>query len=395
MRRHNAFTFPYTFFREPAGKVINDLQKIGFTGINLALNYHASRDFLLRQGPALEYLSDGFHYYKPDFSKYPVEAIKPDAKDALVDNRMLDEVLTVASREGFEVNAWAVYMHNSAIGFAHPESTVTNALGNRFLSELCPSGTRIGGYISGLTEDLASRGVTSIAIESLHFHGAHHGEHHERFFLEMGEVTAFLFSLCFCQWCITNFSGDGVALKNRVAQLLQPFLDDADPWLATELTEENLATIVGGEILDYLRSREKTVARRYHEISLITQKYQVTTRFVDQATLIPHSNDSPLDKSWQVGIDNFLVQEHVDFFEPLVYRKTPAEISQVAQNYRENLKKEVVAILRPTYPDNQSAESLVEKVAALKKAGVIDVDFYLLDAMRPRDLDWIKAAITS
>lgn len=395
MGRHNAFTFPYTFFREPAAQVIDELHQVGFTGINLALNYHASRDFLLRQGPALEYLSDGFHYYKPDFSKYPSQALKPNSKDALVDNRLLDEVLTVAAREGFEVNAWAVYMHNSAIGFAHPESTVTNAFGNRFLSELCPSNPTIGGYISGLTEDLASRGVTSIAIESLHFHGAHHGEHHERYFLEMGEVAAFLFSLCFCQWCISSFAGDGIALKNKVAQLLQPFLDDADPWLATKLTKESLATIVGGEILDYLRSREETVARRYHEVSRITKKHQVKMRFVDQATLIPSADGSPLDKSWQVGIDNNLIQNEVDIYEPLIYRKTPKEVAQIAAHYRSNLTSNITAILRPTFPDNQSVETLTGKVAALRSVGVSDIDFYLLDAMRPRDLTWIKKALTS
>jgi hypothetical protein len=38
---------------------------------------------------------------------------------------------------------------------------------------------------------------------------------------------------------------------------------------------------------------------------------------------------------------------------------------------------------------------LIEKVAQLKSAGIADIDFYLLDAMRPRDLTWIKNAITS
>ena len=59
--RANAFTLPYTFFRQDAFEVLSDLKRAGFTGINLALNYHASHDFLLRQGPQLEYLSDGFH----------------------------------------------------------------------------------------------------------------------------------------------------------------------------------------------------------------------------------------------------------------------------------------------------------------------------------------------
>ena len=39
--KSHAFTFAYTFFREPAEKVIPELKSYGFTGINLALNYHS------------------------------------------------------------------------------------------------------------------------------------------------------------------------------------------------------------------------------------------------------------------------------------------------------------------------------------------------------------------
>lgn len=395
MGRHNAFTFPYTFFRERAAAVIPQLMDVGFTGINLALNYHASRDFLLRQGPTLEYLADGFHYYKPDLSHYPSGAITPHPSDCLTDNQMLDEVLAAARTESFEINAWAVFMHNSAIGFRHPEATVTNCFGNRFLSELCPSSPMVAGYIAGLTSDLCSRGIKSLAIESLHFHGAHHGEHHERFFLEMGEVTAFLLSLCFCASCIENFSGDGLRLKNKVAAILQPFLDDRDPWLDTPLTKENLAEIVGAVILDYLTSREETIAARYREVQIIAAESGVKTKFVDQAPLLPGSANEPLAKSWQVGINNALIDQVVDIFEPLIYRATPDEVAQVGENYRKLVNSDITAILRPTFPDNQSERSLVEKVARLKSAGIADIDFYLLDAMRPRDLTWIKNAITS
>ena len=395
MGRHNAFTFPYTFFRERAAAVIPQLKEVGFTGINLALNYHASRDFLLRQGPELHYLVDGFHYYKPDLSNYPSGALTPHPSDCLTDNHMLDEVMTAAIRENFEINAWAVFMHNAAIGFRHPQVSVTNCFGNHFLSELCPSSPQIAGYISGLTADLSSRGITSLAIESLHFHGAHHGEHHERFFLEMGEVTAFLLSLCFCASCIENFSGDGARLKNKVAALLQPFLDDRDPWLDTPLTKENLAEIVGADLLDYLTSREETIAARYREVQKIAAESGVKTKFVDQAPLLPGSANEPLAKSWQVGITNALLDQIVDIYEPLIYRNTPDEVAQVGEHYRKLVTSDITAILRPTFPDNKSERSFIEKVARLKSAGIADIDFYLLDAMRPRDLTWIKNAITS
>lgn len=395
MGRHNAFTFPYTFFRQSAAQVIPELQSYGFTGINLALNYHASRDFLLRQGPALEYLVDGFHYYAPNRDKYPAQAVEPDPKDCLIDNRMLDDVIDVANARGFEVNAWAVFMHNSAIGFQYPKLTVTNCFGNHFLSELCPSSPEIAGYISGLSDDLASRGITALAIESLHFHGAHHGEHHERFFLEMSEITGFLLSLCFCASCIANFVGDGAALKERVAQLLRPFLEEGDEWLGVDLTKENLASIAGEEILGYLTSREETVAQRYREVKAVTAAYGVRTKFIDQAPLISTSVNAPLAKSWQVGIDNTLIDKAVDIYEPLIYRTSAEEVGALASHYRCEISSEITAILRPTYPDNDSKEKLGAKVQVLHDSSVHDIDFYLLDAMRPGDLEWIKSAITS
>jgi len=165
--KSNAFTFPYTFFREPANKVIPELQSYGLSGINLALNYHGSRDLLLRQGPQLEYLSDGFHYYKTDYSKYEDFAFKPALIDQLPNNELLNSVIEVAKNNKFEVNAWAVYMHNSAIGMANPEAVVTNVFGNKFLSELCPINPAVAGYAIGLTKDLVSRGINAITAESL------------------------------------------------------------------------------------------------------------------------------------------------------------------------------------------------------------------------------------
>ena len=395
MGRHNAFTFPFTFFREPATKVIPELRSYGFTGINLALNYHASRDFLLRQGPALEYLIDGFHYYRPDIHRYPAGAVTPNPRDTLIDSALLDGVLNVATAENFEINAWAVFMHNSAIGYQYPELVVTNCFDNRFLSELCPSSPEIGGYISGLSADLCSRGITSLAIESLHFHGAHHGEHHERFFLEMSEITGFFLALCFCASCIAHFSGDGSALKARIATLLKPFLDSGDQWLGLALTKDNLASIAGQEILHYLAAREQTIGRRYREVSEIAKSFGVRTKFVDQAPLIDGSGNAPLKKSWHVGIDNSLIDGVVDIYEPLIYRKSASEVSELANHYRGSLKSDITAILRPTFPDNATKEMLRAKVTALRESGVSDIDFYLLDAMRPRDVEWIKEILTS
>ena len=392
----NAFTFPYTFFRQGADQVLSELKSSGFTGINLALNYHGSRDFLLRQGPQLEYLADGFHYYLPDESKYDKGAIRPAARDHLLDNKMLEGVLSAAKNLGMEVNAWAVFMHNSGVGVIEPSASVLNALDNHFLSELCPSNPRVQNYAFGMVADLSSRGIKSIAMESMHWHGARHGEHHERFFMELSAVTEFLISLCFCASCISNFDksgGDGVALKSKVVAALQPFLSDKDPWLGKVVTKALLAEILGPEILEYLKIREQTLADVYKRIFEIASVNGVEISYVDQSTLLDMESTSPLDLSWLVGINPELIKSSVSAFEPLVYRKSAAEVGQIFEHYKNRLNTRLKPILRPTFPDNTEEKTLIEKVSTLRNLGATDIDFYLLDTWRPRDLTWVATAL--
>lgn len=395
--RSNAFALPFTFFRQNPNEVIPELQESGFTGVNLALNYHASRDFLLRQGPQLEYLSDGFHYYKPNVKMYRENALLPASSDHLLNNEMLESAIDAACTRNFDVNAWAVFLHNSAIGMKNPEVTVTNVYGNHFLSELCPSSPKVRGYVLGLASDLCSRGIKSLAMESLHFHGVRHGEHHERFFLEMSTTTEFLLSLCFCQSCMARFvqiGGDPSVLKRKVIAMLKPFIYEADPWLGKAITRDLLTQILGLEIIDYLRSREETLTSLYREVSAIAHASQVTTRLVDQSTLIDSENQDPLELSWLLGIDNVQVRDFVDIYEPLLYRNSPDAVEEIATHYQKTIGGEIGAIIRPTYPDNNSKESLIRKVRVLKTLGISEIDFYLLDTMRPRDLQWIKSALS-
>lgn len=396
--KSNAFTFPYTFFREPAKKVIPELKSYGLSGINLALNYHGSRDLLLRQGPQLEYLSDGFHYYKSDYSKYEDYAFKPALADQLPNNELIDSVIKVAGENNFEVNAWAVYMHNSAIAIANPDAAVTNALGNKFLSELCPINPAVAGYAIGLTKDLVSRGVSGITAESLHFHGARHGEHHERFFIELSPASEFLFSLCFCLYCVKSFQESGADIQpllSNIKNALTKVFEKADPWLGKELTKELIAEIVGPEILTFLTWRESRVASVYNEISKVTKAAGVIFKYVDQAPLLDMNSAKAVENSWQIGIDTKQINQIIDGFEPLIYRQDVNSVTDLAKNYLTATTAGITAILRPTYPDSTSQENLVNKVSALVNLGVSDIDFYLLDTMRTSDLESIKHCINN
>lgn len=391
----SAFTLPFTFYRQSAVEVFAELKAAGFSGINLALNYHASRDFLLRQGPQLQYLSDGFHYYLPNQERYPENSITPFDKDHESDNSLLDSILIAAKAQDMKVSAWCVFMHNSAIGKREPEATVINALGNRFLSELCPSNPRVKNYALGLVADLTSRGIKSIVAESLHWHGARHGEHHERFFVELSVTTEFLFSLCFCDFCINNFDGDGRALKAKVAESLAPFLEDDDPWLDQPLTQEFFASILGTQILDFLKSREASLTLLYKEIYAIAHANGAKVSYVDQTPIMDQSKVDPLNYSWLIGVDHKAIRPFVDVFLPLLYRTTAEQVEEIYSHYKSEVSGNISAILRPTYPDNESEENLVAKVAALSKGGIKEIDFYLLDTWRPKNLTWVANALST
>jgi len=394
--KSHAFAFAYTFFREPAEKVIPELKSYGFTGINLALNYHGSRDLLLRQGPQLEYLADGFHYYKSDASAYEKDAYQPALTDQLPSNELLDSVIKVAAANDFKVNAWAVYMHNSAIGMASPEAAVTNVFGNKFLSELCPINPAVRGYALGLTKDLVSRGLNGVVAESLHFHGARHGEHHERFFIELSPVSEFLFSLCFCKSCVANYQNTGNDAKpliNKVTGLLNQVFQTQDPWLGKQLSKDLLGEVVGPEILKYLSAREEKLASLYEEVVKVSKAAGSVFKLVDQAPLLDMQSADALGNSWQVGIDNQRINKIVDRYEPLIYRPDENGVSALAQNYLKNTTTGVTAILRPTYPDSTSRDNLAKKVSSLTKLGIFEIDFYLLDTMRGSDLASIKSVL--
>ena len=163
---HNAFAFIHSFSPPNNPSVnINKLQDSGLTGINLALNYHASRDFTLGSTPSLRYLEDGAHYYQPDLSKYLTGSIKPSPDDVYQDNSALEKIQEAGRSANFDIDAWAVYFHNSAAGKQNPEAVQINGLGQKLLASLCPSNPSAQGYAIGLTNNVASASFSGIWIQ--------------------------------------------------------------------------------------------------------------------------------------------------------------------------------------------------------------------------------------
>ena len=391
---HNAFAFIHSFSPPNNPSVnIDKLQDSGLTGINLALNYHASRDFTLRGTPSLRYLEDGAHYYQPDLSKYSTGAITPSPDDVYQDNSTLEKIQESGRKSGFDIHAWAVYFHNSAAGKQNPETVQINGLGQKLLASLCPSNPSAQGYAIGLTNDLLSRGIKSIAAESIHFHGLIHGEHHERYFIELSEISQYLLGFCLCIYCQSaaeSAGADAKKLASEISAALNKLIAADDPWLGQQLNIANLISIFGIDIKNWILGQQRTLVNLHKEITKLAHSAEATLRWVDQSPLI-----GGLAQSWRIGIDPKELGQVVDVIEPLFYRQNTSEIIELAKSYLStiNSPEKITGILRPTYPDNSSDKELALRISALKNLGIENIDFYLFDVWRERDLDWIKQAL--
>ena len=102
-----------------------------------------------------------------------------------------------------------------------------------------------------------------------------------------------------------------------------------------------------------------------------------------------------LDQSWRIGINPTELTQVVDAIEALFYCQSTSEIIELAQSYLSIIQspEKITGILRPTYPDNSSQSELAKRVNALKNMGITNIDFYLFDVWRERDLEWIKQAL--
>ena len=114
---------------------VDEFRSLGLNTVTIAGSYHAGK-FLRPHGEAgkVYFPQDGTVYFKPDPSRYG--AIKPLPNAMLAEHDVLREL---TRQDGIATNVWLVLLHNTPLGTAHPQSTVANAFGDRYVYSLCPS----------------------------------------------------------------------------------------------------------------------------------------------------------------------------------------------------------------------------------------------------------------
>lgn len=381
------FTYPWDVEEVGTAPFLKELRATGLNGVTLTSAYHAGK-FVRARGlrSRLIFPEDGTVYFRHHPERYG--ALKPEANSML----QRQDVMADLCDSGTRVTGWVVLLHNSRLGWAHPEATVKTAFGDGLVNTLCPSNPAVREYGIALCTDLAEGyGLESIILETTGFMPFEHNYHHEGVHLQMNPWLTSLMGLCFCEHCVAGAGKAGIdaeALRSRVAKQLGTFLDsDLVPdeamglawWMADVMGEPDLYA--------YLRWRCELVAGLVKEIRAAMPSKVLLGAIPTQRR--------PVSAGWIEGHDLHLLAEAADFLEASFYLNGPEPIRCDAWDLRRRMGADapIRTVLRPATPDLENAAAVAGAIAAVRSQGYQDLSFYNYGRMRKVNLEWVAAAL--
>lgn len=384
-QRSAVYAFADDFLDAGIDPVVDRLADHGFGGVALATVYHAARD-VVPHNPrhAVIHREEGVHYFEPAESVYrgPLRPHRVAGGTA-----GFDTVLSALTSRALWWQAWTVFLHNGRLATQSPQCAVRNAFGDAYVTDLCPSNADVATYAVDLTTDVARLGPSLLVAESLHHASFNHGYHHERAFVDVPAVTAFLLSVCFCDACVGcagagEFGIDGRALAETVRTVVRGSIAGTVT-VPDIVTRDELSGVCGGQLAGYLAAREKTVTALAAACAGAARSAGVPFGFMDQTgALKGYLAGEPtgavaVDEAWQLGIDPAAISETSDSYIALAYAKTPDRVRDDATAYASVIaeRADLRCVLRHGMPDSVGTPDLRGKVDVIEAVGA-HVDFY-------------------
>lgn len=378
------YTYAWDLAEEGVSKAVRQFEALGLDTVTIAGSYHAGK-FLRPHGRAgkVYFPEDGTVYFKANPARYG--AIKPVANSLLGTQDVLRE-LTL--QQGMKTNVWLVLLHNTLLGSAHPDSAVSNAFGDRYVYNLCPSAPDARAYAIGLAQDVTETyPVSGLSMETPGFLPYAHGFHHEFALNRPNRWLDSQLGLCFCPHCLKGAKAAGInapRLKTQVAEDVSAYLaSDLD--YPADMAEAFWAadTRTDGELKAYLDWRCTVVT------SLVRDIRGAVRRDVDVA-VIP-SVARPTGGAWYEGSDLAALAEATGIIEACFYEPGAARVKADLFDIRRRLrgKGHLRGIVRPAFPDLETKGDFLAAMQALGAGGVSEVAFYNWGHLRSANIGWI------
>ena len=127
------------------------LERLGFDGIMLAINYHPARRLMPRHR-TVAHAPSGARWLTPG-DGYP-EALHPNRTGDDATERAVHALRAQCSSRGLAFHAWLVVLHNGALVAARPHLAATTLDGTPTTHALCPAWPDSRAYAAALVEDV-------------------------------------------------------------------------------------------------------------------------------------------------------------------------------------------------------------------------------------------------
>ncbi|HEY4924826.1 MAG TPA: hypothetical protein VII20_10460 [Roseiarcus sp.] len=382
------YTYAWDLADGEAAETIGWFRALGLDTVTIAGSYHAGK-FLRPKGKngKVYFPEDGTVYFHPNPSRYG--AIKPIENSLL---RQRDIIRELTHSRDIAVNLWLVLLHNSVLGAAHPEATVTNAFGDHYVYSLCPSSPLARAYAIGLVSDVTENyAVSGVSLESCGFAPYAHGFHHEFALLRSNRWLEQRLGLCFCEHCLAGARGAGVdaeRLRVQIAEDVDAYLESDVDFPADMAEAFWLAdTRSDGALKAFLDWRCAIVTSLVAEI-------RAAVRPEVNVAVIP-SVARPTGGAWYEGSDLAALAAAAGILEACFYEPTAMRVKSDLFDLRRRVGDagKIRGIMRPAYPDIENRGEFVEACRALAAGGVKEIAFYNYGHLRTANLGWIADAL--
>jgi hypothetical protein len=362
---------------------------LGLDTVTIAGSYHAGK-FLRPHGRTgkVYFPQDGVVYFRPDPKRYG--AIKPVPHPMIAAGG--DVMRELADQDRLMTNVWLVLLHNTRLGEAHPDATVANAFGDRYIYNLCPSAPDARAYAIGLALDVTqSYPVAGVSLETPGFLPYAHGYHHEFALNRPNRWLDSQLGLCFCEHCSAGAKRAGLkieALRRQVASDVGAYLasdvdfpaDMAETfWLADARTDGELAAF-----LDW----------RCAVVTSLVREIREAVRRTATVAVIP-SVARPTGGAWYEGSDVKALAAAAGIVEACFYEPGAARIKADLHDVKRRLRGvgTLRGILRPAFPDLETKSEFLAAMRVLGAGGVREVAFYNWGHVRDASLGWISEGL--
>ena len=374
----------------------------GFDAVEMGAIYHHARD-VHPHNPrhTVRFLDGGACFFRLDPAAFAGQRIQPKRAALLDEVDPLRRLQEAADALGVGTRAWAIALHNCALGERHPDATTENAFGDRLLTDLCPANPDARAYARTVLGELSRTGVETIVAESVCHLPFDHGFHHERTPYPLSETTRFLLALCFCEHCRARAERAGVAVEAARAFVREAVAaavnGEPSPLDGVPLERTAVAALAGGELGGMLAMREGVVGSLVAEAAESVEAAG-PARFVFMDSMgagegADQTGPPVADRAWRFGIDLPAVARSCHGVTALGYSRGFARFAADVERYREVLPEgtPLSLVVRTMPPDCLGPTDLGPKLAHAEKIGIDWVECYVYGLMRLEGLDWFRA----